>query len=158
MKTKMNKIIGLLKHGDLGRIADLAKMNQTAVTNVLHGRSDLESYPSLVAALTVYVARRVKELQDEQGLTKQLEEAYKSLKLKEPTDEEILRRGLNWFTLEHMNEARLLEVNEKLNLRISVSDCDDWDSDDWADFTEKVGVKVGLKKREEKKNWLGQVR
>ena len=149
MKNKMNKIIGLLKHGDLGRIASLAKMNQTAVTNVLYGRSDIESYPSLVGALSDYVTLRVDDLKNEQGLIKQIDEAYKNLKLKEPTDEDIMRKGLNWYSLEHMNEARILEVNEKLNLRVSVSGVDDWDSDDWNDFVEKVGKRVGLKEREE---------
>ena len=149
MKTKMNKIIGLLKYGDLRLIASLAKMNQTAVTNVLYGRSNIENYPKLVLALTAYLNKREKDLQSEYGLTKQADEIYKRLELEEPTDEEILKKRLNWYVLDHMNEARILEVNEELGLRISTTGCDDWDRDDWDNFIEKVGKRVGLKEREE---------
>jgi len=149
MKRKMNNIIGLLKHGDLGIIADEAKMNPTTLTDVLQGRKNIESYSSLVPVLKSYVTRRKEELQGEVDLVKHTDEVYKELNLKPPTNEELLKKSLNWYMLDHMNESKLLEVNEELGLRISTKDSDDWGSGDWDDFIEKIGVKIGLKERED---------
>ena len=147
MKRKMNEVIGVMKHGDLSKLASLAKMNQSALTLVLNGKSNIENYPLLVPVLKDYLNKRKTELQSEFELTEHSKALYKELSLTPPTDEELLRKNLTRRKLYNMKTVKLLEVNEKLGLRIGTAKYEDWGNREWENFAETIADKIGLRKQ-----------
>jgi len=147
MKRKMNEVIGVMKHGDIGKLATQAKMNSSALTLVLNGKSNIENYPLLVPVLKDYLIKRKAELQSEFELAEHSKALYKDLALTPPTDEELLKRSLTRLKLQSMKPVKLLEVNEKLSLRIGTPHHEEWRKEEWEDFAETIADKLGLKGR-----------
>ena len=151
MKRKMNEVIGVLKHGDLGKLAEAAKMNSSALTLVLNGKSNIENYPALVPVLKDYITKRKIELQSEFELTEHSKTLYKELSLTPPTDEELLKksitRGRLMSIVDHEQYNKLLNLNEKLSLRIGTTHNENWSHRDWESFASAIADKLGLKER-----------
>ena len=140
MKRRMNDIIGLLKRGDLLKIAQDAKVDPSLISNIIHGRRDIENYPNVSEALIRYVKGRADELTKESKLSAVTSEVYAKLKMKPPTDEEILLRNLTAQKIYRMKRAELLLVIQERGLRIKVKDFEDDD-----DLREEVIERLGLK-------------
>lgn len=140
MKRKMNDIIGLLKRGDLQDIAQAAKVDPSLVSNIIHGRRDIENYPAVSQALIDYVKRREKELQAESKLSAATAEVYSKLKIKPPTDEQLLLRNLNAQKISRLDRDQLLFVIQEKRLKIKTKEFDDID-----DLRDEVIDRLGLK-------------
>lgn len=147
MKRKMNDIIGLLKRGDLQKIAADAKVDPSVVSNIIHGRRDIENYPNVSEALIRYVKNRANELTAESKLTVATSEVYSKLKMKPPTDQELLLRNLTAQKIARMKRADLLLVIQERGLRIKAKEFEDDD-----DLRDEVIEKLGLKA--ESTSWI----
>ena len=141
MKRRMNDIIGLLKRGDLLKIAQDAKVDPSLISNIIHGRRDIENYPNVSEALIRYVKNRGTELTTESKLSAVTSEVYSKLKMKPPTDEEILLRNLTAQKISRMKRSELLLVIQERGLRIKVKDFED-DEDLREEVIEKLGLKA----------------
>lgn len=143
----MNDIIGLLKRGDLLQIAEdasaIGKRNvePSLVSNIIHGRRDIEGYPHISQALRDYVKRRERELQEESKLVAATAEVYSKLKMKPPSDEELLLRNLNAQKISRLNRQQLIFLIGQKRLKIKAKDHEDDD-----DLREAVINSLGLKK------------
>lgn len=141
MKRRMNDIIGLLKRGDLLKIAHDAKVDPSVVSNIIHGRRDIENYPNVSEALIRYVKNRATELTQESKLSAATSEVYSKLKLKPPTDEELLLRNLTAQKIARMKRSELLLVIQERGLRIKVKEFED-DDELRDEIIEKLGLKA----------------
>jgi len=147
MKTKMVELKSFIKYGDLTKLAHLAKISPTTLSNIIDGKVSMESYPELPKILGEYVVQRTKELQGQVDLAEQTREAAKKLNLLLPTEDDMYKKKLTFFRIKHMSPAKLLEVNEKLYLRVKTQHSEDWSRGDWEDFAFAIIDKLGLKER-----------
>lgn len=141
MKRRMNDIIGLLKRGDLLKIAQDAKVDPSLISNIIHGRRDIENYPNVSEALIRYVKNRAQELTQESKLSVATSEVYSKLKIKPPTDQELLLRNLTAQKIARMKRNDLLLVIQERGLRIKAKDFED-DEDLRDEVIEKLGLKA----------------
>ena len=58
MKRIMNRVIGLLEHGDRQKLADKAKIPLTVLSDILNGKRDISSYPIVTSVLREYINKR----------------------------------------------------------------------------------------------------
>jgi len=147
MKTKWIHLLSLIKYGDLGKLANEAKISPSILSGILNGKVSAEAYPQLPKILGDYAVKRTIELQGEFDAIKQTKEACEKLGLEPLTEEEILKKKLTRYRLSVMRSTKLLEVNEKLGLRINTQRSNEWGDRDWDDFAQKIGDKIGLKEQ-----------
>lgn len=145
MKTQMVELMSLIKYGDMTKLAHDAKISPSTLSNIINGKTNIEAYPQLPKILGDYVVRRAIELQGEFDLLAATKETCKKLGVVPLTDEEVLKKKLTYFRINRMSPGKLLEVNEKLNLRLKIQRNEEWGSGDWEDFALAICDKLGLK-------------
>jgi len=145
MKTKMVHLMSLIKFGDLTKLADQAKMNPATLSQIINGKLNIENYPMLVPILGEYVKRRTIELKGEFDLLEETKQACQQLNILPLSEEMELKKKLTWYRLSKMSTPRLLEINEKLNLRLKTQGHEDWGNRQWEAFIDDIAYKLRLK-------------
>jgi len=151
MKTKMVHLMSLIKYGDLTKLASQAKISPATLSQIINGKLNIENYPTLVPILGEYVKRRTIELKGEFDLLEETKQACQQLNIIPISEELELKKKLTRFKLfqmvDHKNTSGLLDVNEKLGLKIATQHHDDWNHEDWESFALTIADKLKLPKR-----------
>lgn len=147
MKTQMVELMSLIKYGDMVKLAHQANVTPATLSNIINGKLSIETHPSVIPVIGEYVKKRAIEMQGQFDLLEATKETCKKLGIVPLTEEEQLKKKLTFFRISQMKPAKLLEVNEKLGLRVKTQNSDDWSRGDWEDFALAICAKLGLKER-----------
>lgn len=147
MKTQMVELMSLIKYGDMVKLAHQANVTPATLSNIINGKLSIENHPSVIPIIGEYVKKRTIEMQGQFDLLQETKEACKKLGIVPLTEEEQLKKKLTFHRISQMKPAKLLEVNEKLGLRVKTQNSDDWSRGDWEDFALAICAKLGLKER-----------
>jgi hypothetical protein len=151
MKTKWVELMSLVKYGDMTKLANKAKVPVNVLSNIISGRTDIENYPEVPKVLGDYVVQRTKELQGNFDLLEQTKEACKKLGIVPATEEELMKKKISRFKLnqmlDHRRYEKLLELNDKLGLRLKTQHYEDWGGGEWEDFADEIAIRLNIKKR-----------
>jgi plasmid maintenance system antidote protein VapI len=147
MKTQMVELMSLIKYGDMVKLAHQANVTPATLSNIINGKLSIETHPSVIPIIGEYVKKRTIEMQGQFDLLQATKEACKKLGIVPLTEEEQLKKKLTFHRINHMRPPKLLEVNEKLGLRIKIQHSEDWGRGDWEDFAQAICDKLGLKER-----------
>lgn len=145
MKTKMYPLIALIKYGDMVKLAHQANVTPATLSNIVNGKLSIEGYPSVIPVIGEYVKKRTIEMQGQFDMAEVTKEACVKLGIVPPTEEELLKKKLTFFRINHMTKTKLLEVNEKLGLRLKTQNHEDWSRGETEDFAYAICDKLGLK-------------
>ena len=119
MKRIMNKVIGILKFGDRKMLAEQAGIPATILSDILNGKKDLSSYPTLATVLREFINKRLQEMVAEEELNSQLDDLYKNINIQPPTNEDIIFKTLTSIKISRMNRPQLTALITHKGLKIT---------------------------------------
>jgi hypothetical protein len=133
MKQKMTKILGLMSHGDGKSLAEQAKVTPSVLSDILNGKKDILSYPSVASVLREFINKREQEIASQEELNRQLDNIYKKIDIMPMTEDDLLVKRLTSVKIMRMSRKDLLTVIEKKALKISKQEIKDMDNEELVD-------------------------
>lgn len=133
METR-NKLVGILRNGDVSLIARRAKLNPTVISDVIRGRRGVSNYPTLPAVLLQYIQEREQQLTMENQYIEALDKLYASVpSLDVPSDDEVEFARLTSSKVLSMTRSELMRLIKYKELDISASEARELDEEELAE-------------------------
>lgn len=133
METR-NKLIGILRTGDVSLIARRAQLNPTVISDVIRGRRGVSNYPTLPAVLLQYIQEREQQLTMDNKFIDALNKVYENNKsLKVPSDDEVEFARLTSSKVLSMKRSELMRLIKYKELDISASEARELDEEELAE-------------------------
>jgi predicted AlkP superfamily phosphohydrolase/phosphomutase len=133
METR-NKLIGILRSGDVSLIARRAKLNPTVISDVIRGRRGVSNYPTLPGVLLNYIKEREKQLIIEKEWEKALDQVYQNNpSIEIPSDDDVEFSRLSESKVLAMSRSELMRLIKYRDLDITVGEARELDEDELAE-------------------------
>lgn len=117
MKTIL-QLQGILRHGDVTKLAKQSKLSKPVVSDILRGKRAITGHPALASCLREFINKRKQELLYENGYLEDLDSLYKEVQVAPMTQEDFDFKFLTEVKVMRMSKTDLKRLIEYKSLDI----------------------------------------